>query len=221
MRLARSITIVAGLIGAAVVGGTLIGSAAAQSRTGPSDTATPAVAGDAAYCDLYRDSLAAELGVDAAELVPAARTAATTTINAMIEDGEIPADVGQRMLDRLADADGTGCAALGIRFAHWVRAARAADWLQDATAAAADAIGIEARELRQQMRDGASLAEIVEAQGVDYATVQEAVLSATEADLDAAVEAGQLTQSRADVLLAHVTAWLEGGGEPRDPTLGD
>jgi hypothetical protein len=216
MRHMRSISVAAGLIAAAIVGGTLIGSAAAQSATGPTGTATLAVDGDGAYCDQYLDTLAAELDVDAAVLVPAARTAATATINAMIEDGEIPADIGQRMLGRLADAEGSGCAALGVRFAYTLHVAAAADWLHDATSAAADALGIEPRELRHQMRDGASLADVTESQGVDYATVQDAVLGALQADLDAAVEAGRLTQARADALLARVTAWLEAGGEPRD-----
>jgi hypothetical protein len=218
MRPTRSLTIAGGLIAAAIVGGTLVGTAAARTGAAPTDTATLAVGGDGGYCDLYLDTLAGELGVDAAELVPAARAAATTTINAMIEDGEIPADVGQRMLDRLADADGTGCAALGIRFAHKVRVAGAADWLQDATVAASDALGVEPHELRRQMRSGVSLADIAEAEGVDYTAVQNAVLDATRQDLDAAVEAGRLTQARADALLARVTAWLDGGGEPRGPS---
>jgi hypothetical protein len=215
MRLMRSMGIAAGLIAAAIVGGTLIGSAAAQSGASPTGNATLAVEANGAYCDLYLDTLAAELGVEAADLGPAARAAATATINAMIDDGEIPADVGQRMLDRLADADGSGCAALGIRFAHKLHVAAAAGWLHDATAAAAGVLGIQPRELREQMRGGASLADIADSQGVDYATVQSAVLEATQADLDAAVEAGRLTQARADALLARVTEWLDAGGQPR------
>ena len=217
MRLMRSITIAAGLIATAIVGGTLIGSAAAQSSAAPTDAATLAVDGTGAYCDLYLDTLASELGVDAADLPPAARAAATATINAMIEDGEIPADIGQRMLDRIANADGSGCAALGFRFAHKLHVAGIADWLHDATAAAADALGIEPSELRQQMRDGASLADIAESQEVDYDTVKDAVLEATQEDLDAAVEAGRLTEARAAALLARVTAWLDSGGQPRGP----
>ena len=222
MRLMRSITIGGGLIAAAIIGGTLIGNAAARSGAGTIE-GTPLVAevGDGTYCDLYLDTLAAELGVDAAELAPAAQTAAAATITAMIEDGEVPADVGQRMLDRLADADGTGCAALGIRFAHGLHAAGVADWLQDASAAASDALGIEPRDLRQRMRAGSSLSDIASDEGIAYATVRDAVLEATQADLDAAVEAERLTQARADALLERVSDWLDAGGEPRNRGTSD
>jgi hypothetical protein len=210
------ISTAAALVAAALIGGTLIGSATASSGTPPVDAgSTLAEIGDGAYCELYLDALAAELGVEAAELAPAARTAATTTITAMIENGDIPADVGQRMLDRLADAAGSGCAALGLRFSRALHAAGVADRLHDAGSAAADALGIEASELRQRQRDGESLAEIAEAEGVDYATVSAAILAATQADLDAAVEAGRLTQTRANRMLERVTDWLDAGGEPR------
>jgi hypothetical protein len=212
----RLITTVAALVAATIVGGMLIGDAIASSGTPPVEPgATLAEVGDGAYCDLYLDTLAAELGVDAADLAPAARAAATTTITAMIENGDIPADVGGRMLDRLADARGSGCAALGWRFSRAVHAAGVADWVRDAGGAAADALGIEVSELLQRQRAGESLAEIADAEGVDYATVTAAALSATQADLDAAVGAGRLTQARADRILERVSDWLDAGGEPR------
>jgi hypothetical protein len=211
----RTFFTAAALIAAALVGGTLISGATASSAP-PADTTTNlAEVGDGAYCELYLDTLAAELGVDAADLVPAARTAATTTITAMIEDGEIPADIGERMIERLAEADGSGCAALGLRFSRALHAAGIADWVRDASGAAADALGIETRELWQRQHDGESLAEIADAEGVDYANVTAAVIAATETDLDAAVDAGRLSPERADRILERVTAWLDAGGEPR------
>jgi hypothetical protein len=217
----RLMTTAGALIAAALVGGTLIGSAAASSGAAEADPATALAAlGDGAYCDLYLDTLSAELGVELADIAPAARAAATTTIEAMIENGDLPADVGQRMLDRLADTDGSGCAALGLRFSRALHAAGVADWLPDASGGAADALGIEVGELRERQRNGESLAEIAEAEGVDYATVSAAVLAATQADLDAAVEAGRLTQARADRILERVTGWLDAGGETRRHRVG-
>jgi hypothetical protein len=215
----RTFFTAAALIAAALVGGTLISGATASSAP-PADTTTNlAEVGDGAYCELYLDTLAAELGVDAADLAPAARTAATTTITAMIEDGEIPADIGERMIERLAEANGSGCAALGLRFSRALHAAGIADWVRDASGAAADALGIETRELWQRQHDGESLAEIADAEGVDYANVTAAVIAATETDLDAAVDAGRLSQERADRILERVNAWLEAGGEPRRHVL--
>jgi hypothetical protein len=215
----RTFFTAAALIAAALVGGTLISGATASSAPSADTTTNLAEVGDGAYCELYLDTLAAELGVDAADLVPAARTAATTTITAMIEDGEIPADIGERMIERLAEANGSGCAALGLRFSRALHAAGIADWVRDASGAAADALGIEPRELWQRQHDGESLAEIADAEGVDYANVTAAVIAATETDLDAAVDAGRLSQERADRILERVNAWLEAGGEPRRHVL--
>jgi hypothetical protein len=170
---------------------------------------------------LFLSTLAAELGVEADALVPAARTAAGATISAMVEAGDVPADVGERMIDRIESATGDGCAVLGMRFAHGLRAAGVADWLRDSADAAADALGIDVSDLRQRMRAGESLEAIAEAEGVSYATVSAAVLAATEADLDAAVEAGRMTQAWADRVLERVSDWLAGGGEPRRHLVGD
>jgi len=68
--------------------------------------------------------------------------------------------------------------------------------------ALSDLLGLDAQELRQQVRDGATLAEIATAQEVDpQAVVDELVGELTER-LDAAVENGRLDQAEADEKLA-------------------
>ena len=53
-------------------------------------------------------------------------------------------------------------------------------------------------ELHEQLRGGATLAEIAEEQGVDIDDLVTALVAAAEEDLAAAVEAGRLDQERAD-----------------------
>jgi hypothetical protein len=77
--------------------------------------------------------------------------------------------------------------------------------------AAADALGMEPAELREALVD-ATLEEIAESEGVAYADVVAAVLAAAEEDLDAAVEAGRITQERADAILERLETWLNEGG---------
>jgi ribosomal protein S20 len=64
--------------------------------------------------------------------------------------------------------------------------------------AAATAIGIEPVELLQQLRDGQTIAEVAEANGVDVATVVDAVVAAMQERLDSAVDNGWITQEQAD-----------------------
>jgi ribosomal protein S20 len=70
---------------------------------------------------------------------------------------------------------------------------------------------MEVSELREALVDS-TLEEVAEAQGVDYADVVAAALASAKADLDAAVEAGTITQDKADAIYARLETWLNEGG---------
>jgi polyhydroxyalkanoate synthesis regulator phasin len=71
-----------------------------------------------------------------------------------------------------------------------------------ASEALTDLLGIDAQELRTQLRDGATLAEIAQAQGVEVqAVIDELVAEVTER-VDNAVEDGRIDQAEADEKLA-------------------
>lgn len=67
----------------------------------------------------------------------------------------------------------------------------------------ATAIGITTAELRQQMADGLTIAEIATANGVSADTVAEAVLAEMQSHLADEVTEGDLTQEQADLRLAN------------------
>jgi uncharacterized protein (DUF433 family) len=62
----------------------------------------------------------------------------------------------------------------------------------------ADAIGIETSELLEALRGGQTIAEVAEDNGVDPATVVDALVAAGQDRLDQAVQDGFLTQDEAD-----------------------
>jgi hypothetical protein len=68
--------------------------------------------------------------------------------------------------------------------------------------AAAEALGLSEEELRTQLQDGATLAEIAEEQGVDRQELVDAIVTGMEEHLATAVEEGHLTQAEADERLA-------------------
>jgi hypothetical protein len=68
--------------------------------------------------------------------------------------------------------------------------------------AAAEQLGLSGDELRDQLRDGSTLAEIADEQGVDVDALVSALVAAAEEDLAAAVEDGRLEQERADEIAA-------------------
>jgi polyhydroxyalkanoate synthesis regulator phasin len=72
-------------------------------------------------------------------------------------------------------------------------------------------------ELRDQLRDGSTLAEIAQAQGVDVQVVIDALVAEAKAHLDEKVAEGDLTQEEADERLAEITERItdrvnDGGG---------
>jgi hypothetical protein len=71
-------------------------------------------------------------------------------------------------------------------------------------AVAAEALGLTPQELIAELQAGKTLADVAEEQGVALETIVDAFLAPREEALQAAVEAGRLTQEQADALLAQI-----------------
>lgn len=81
----------------------------------------------------------------------------------------------------------------------------------------AEVLGIETEELREQLRGGATLAEVAEENGVDAQSVIDVIVAQMSERLDRAVESGRLETAEADERRAELaeraaTAVNEGGG---------
>lgn len=74
-----------------------------------------------------------------------------------------------------------------------------------ASEALTDLLGLDAQDLHQQLRDGATLAEIATAQGIDTQAVVDELVGELSERLDQAVENGRIEQTEADEKLADVT----------------
>jgi hypothetical protein len=203
------------LLGAAVAGGTIIGSVAASTspRTDPAGPVAAAASGPPAggageACADFRRAFAANLGVDESALAPAARAAARSTVEAAVADGRLTAAAGERLEARIDRAAGDGCALFAGRLA---RVAGTVGAVRDAAGAAARALGMTEKELREQLRAGATLQTLADKHGVPYATVSAAIVAAVKADLDAAVTAGRVSQARADRILERLERNLAAG----------
>jgi hypothetical protein len=68
--------------------------------------------------------------------------------------------------------------------------------------AAAEALGVTEEELFTQLRDGKSIADVAEAEGVDIETVKAAMLAAFRTHEQEHVDSGRLTQDQADANIA-------------------
>ncbi len=94
-----------------------------------------------------------------------------------------------------------------------------------ASEALTDLLGIDAQELRQQLRDGATLAEIATAQGVEPTAVIDELLAEVEERVTNAVENGRIDQAEADEKLAEaetrITDMVNNGRPDRDADTPD
>jgi hypothetical protein len=207
MRITKALGLAGALILSALVGGTLIGSTLAQ------DGETDAASGE--YCDVFMDTLASELGTDRDGLVAAGKTAAVAAIDAAVAAGDLTEERAATIRERIEAADGEGCGFFGhgIGFARGFGHGVARGVVgMDIFEAAAEALGIESSELIEQYRDAGSLQALSEELGASYDEVKASVLTAVQADLDAAVAEG-LDQARADEMIDRITTWLDEGGQ--------
>ncbi|HSI99464.1 MAG TPA: hypothetical protein VLA59_03660 [Patescibacteria group bacterium] len=218
MRLTKTLGFAGALIVAALVGGTLINSAFAT------DEATDAT--DTAYCDVFRDALASELGVTTDELTSAGKAAANAAIDAAVAAGDLDEDRAATLRERIEAYDGDGCGmfgragAFGRGFGIGMERGIARGFLGgNVFEAAADALSMTSAELVTEVHDAGSLTALADAQGVAYDDVKAAILEAVQSDLDAAVDEG-MPQDRADEVIERLSSWLDDGGEVGELGLG-
>lgn len=208
MRLTKTLGAAGALILAALVGGTLIGSALATDEPTDTDTTTAATE----YCDVFMEALASELGATRDELVSAGKAAANAAVDAALESGDITEERATAIRERIDAADGTGCEWFGHGFVRGFEHGVGRGFLGgDVFEAAAAALGIESAELIDRVEAAGSLEALAAEEGVAYDDVKASVLAAVQADLDAAVANG-LDQARADEVIERLTTWLDEGG---------
>lgn len=207
MRLFKTLGFAGALVAAALVGGTLIGSAFAVED----GTQTDAARGE--YCDVFMDALASELGTDRDGLVTAGRAAANAAVDAALEAGDMSEERAAAVRERIAAHDGEGCGLFGKGFGRGFHHGMARGFLGgNVFEAAADALGLESSQLIGQVRDTGSLEALATEQGAAYDDVRASILAEVQADLDAAVAEG-MSQERADAVIERLTTWLDEGGQ--------
>ena len=218
MKKGQMLAVAGGLVAAALTGGTLISATLAAPTAVSSAGRVSTGLGVGEYCDVYVDALAGELGVERADLGAASKAAMNAVIDAAVADGEIDEEDATQLREEIAELEDTDCEAFGPRLrGGGSRGGPHAGFglrFGDALEAAATALNLEDDEVTEALRDGTTLQELAETQGVAYDSVTSAVTSAVQAELDDAVADGDITQERADEILENVQDWLADGGEP-------
>ena len=182
------------------------GAFAAEKLTSPKEE-SQAVINDAAK----------RLGVEPAKLNAALEGALEDRVDAAVADGRITKAEGDALKNRIEAGDlplffggagphgGPGGPHVGFGFG-----------LHDGPEAAAKYLGLTQAELRTQLENGKTLADVAKAQNKTVDGLVAALTKDAQTKLDAAVKAGKLTQTQADDMLnelkSHLTDLVNGNG---------
>jgi hypothetical protein len=149
------------------------------------------------------DEAADRLGVEPSELTDALKEALKSRVDAAVEAGRLTEAQGEALkeridsgeapllfggLGRLGGPGGHGPGHFG-RFGHFGKLDAAASYL-----------GLSEAEVREQLADGKTLADIAKAEGKSVDGLVQALVKEGEERLDRAVADGKLTQAQADSL---------------------
>jgi hypothetical protein len=216
MRLTRTLALTSALILAALIGGTLIGSALATDA----DPSAPAGADstETSYCDTFLDAFASELGVTRDEIVAAGKEAALASIDTAVAAGDISEEHADRLREKVNEFDGLDCGLFrgGMGFGHHFGngGPHGAAWLpwlgagSDLLDSLADSLGVESSALVDALADAESLEAVASELGVDYAEMKAAVLETAEA----ALAERELPEDKSARMIERLTEWLDEGG---------
>ncbi len=153
--------------------------------------------------------VAAAHNVDAAAVVASAAAALTAQINQDVTDGWMTQEQADEALATLAeDLNAMMDHPAGGRPAQAARQALRGLGEAALLRALTDATGLQPRDLVEQAREGATLAEIAQANGADPQAVVDAALANVTGRVNEMVANGRLTQEQADRLLAEAETFF-------------
>ncbi len=139
---------------------------------------------------LYLDLVAEKLGVTVEDFQAAQEAARGEAIEQAVATGVITAEQGERIRNKEA---GAGRHHRGGRLGHAVK---------NVFGAAATVIGIEPEALKDELMAGKRLAEVGADNGVARDALKAGIISSVETELQAALDAGNITVEQHDAMLA-------------------
>lgn len=136
---------------------------------------------------------AKQLGVDASKLDAALKQALENRVDAAVQSGRITAAQGAAMKERIASGEFplVGLGRPGGGHHGFVDLSTAASYL-----------GLTENELRTNLQDGSTLAEVAKAKGKSVDGLIAAMVAAAKADLAQAVADGRLTEAQRTAIAA-------------------
>ena len=177
---------------------------------------------DSGAADTFLSKVAAKLGIGEDKLKTAVDEAYSETIDEQVAAGKLTQDQADRLKERGFDV----APMFGPRMGGMRLMVGGVGVMQSA----ADVLGLTQEELMTQLKDGKSLADVAQAQGVSVDTLKTGLLAQVRTKLDTLVSDGKITQSQADEIysrtesnidtIINATGPFRGGCPPGGPGPG-
>jgi hypothetical protein len=204
-----------GAAGLAVLAGT--GGAYAATQSGPTTAKAPDLAAEQ---QAFLDDLAKRLNVTPDKLNAAIKGAASDRIDAAVAAGKLTKEQGDAVKKRLENANGLPLGGLGFGLRGGPHpggpggpgvGGRPGFGFGPgmSLSAAAKFLGLSDSDLRAQLRDGKSLADIAKAKGKTTADLKAAMKTAITTELDQRVKDNKLTADQEKQILSDIDARLD------------
>jgi hypothetical protein len=163
----------------------------------------------------FLDSVAKHLGISSDKLEDATKAAAIDQVDAALADGKITQAQADELKQRIESGEFPpffGGLFFGPRFGGPFEGRGGPPpfpLFGERLSAAADYLGLTESELRANLNDGQTLAEIAEAQDKSVDGLEQAIVNAAQAKLDELVQQGELTRAQADAMLDRLKSSID------------
>ena len=204
----RKALMIAGAAGAllmlAVLAGTLFLAPMMASANSSQNTPTPAKAKKgAAYCQQYNQDLAKRLNISVDALQQDRKGAATDVIDQMVKDGKLKQDRANKIKQNIAKGKGQACPNM-LQAKQGPMAKLFKKYTPAALQQLSQGLHLTSAQLTTQLKSGKSLTAIATDQHVSSSDLKTLVQNTITTVLKNAVNAGDLTQKRADAITTMV-----------------
>jgi hypothetical protein len=196
-KLTSKTALVATVAGLAVAGG---GAALAGSQTDSPGSS-------------FLDSVAKHLGISSERLEDATKAAAIDQVNEALRAGKLTQEQADELKSRIESGDFPGFLAPGF-FGFREHAPDFGPdghhlFFGDKLSSAAQYLGLTEAELREQLENGKSLADVAKAKGKSVEGLKDTILAGAKADLDEAVADERLTREQADAIYERLESSID------------
>ena len=177
------------------------------------------VAATGAADDGFLAGVAKRLGISEDKLQDAIRDESIARIDEAVQSGDLTEEQGERLKERVRSGEGLGPLGRGFGLGRDFGLGPIPDFgfgfprvfkgVGNQLDAAAEYLGLTQAELRDELSDGDSLADIAEEKGKSVDGLKTAMRNALKADLDEAVDDGVVTREQADNLYEKLSAAID------------